>query len=69
MDFFHQTAAAAAAASSDVVQPQLPHQPFQVKPNLFQKATFLLIIIFYLPVVNIEVQNCHGVLFRLVPCI
>ena len=28
MDFFHQTAAA--AASSDVVQPQLPHQPFQV---------------------------------------
>ena len=26
MDFFHQTA----AASSDVVQPQLPHQPFQV---------------------------------------
>jgi len=31
MDFFHQTAAA--AASSDVVQPQLPHQPFQGYPT------------------------------------
>ena len=40
MDFFHQTAAAAAAASSDVVQPQLPHQPFQVKPNYFKKQHF-----------------------------
>ena len=38
MDFFHQTAAA--AASSDVVQPQLPHQPFQVQVNLCQKLFF-----------------------------
>jgi hypothetical protein len=40
MDFFHQTAAA--AASSDVVQPQLPHQPFQVpKGALFLKFVCL----------------------------
>ena len=41
-----------------------------IRATSFQEAKFFIIIhISYLPEVNIQVKNGHGVLDRLVPCI